>query len=488
MKKIIIVGGGIAGISAGIFAQKAGFRAEVFEKNSVAGGQCMGWERSGHHIDNCIHWLSGTKDGTSLNRLWTEVGALSPNTKYVKSDKFYSSYTDGHTVTLWNDLDRTEREMLALSPQDEVEIKKFIAHVRYAMDCEMPVEKPMDMMGIFEYIKLGKSMANMPKVMKEYGKIDMSDLENRFKHPAIRAVMSDYLPSNYLAYAFFVSYATVAIGNGKVPLGGSLAMTNRMIKKLNDLGGILHTNTPVKKVLINNKKAVGIELEDGTIYDADYVVVATDAAEFTRKLIGEEYMDDVWAKALSNEEKYMLFSSVQTAFSIDKECYNDEGMNVFDTAPISVGSHIDTRMSLKSYEYESGWAPEGKTVLQSNFSQTDKDFYWWEKLTKKEYEAEKERLSKEVERRIITQYPRLEGHIKLIDCWTPMTYVRYCNAYRGAYMSFIFKKGAKPFKVKGTVKRVKNLFLAGQWLQAPGGLPVAVATGKFAIQRIVKRK
>ena len=77
--------------------------------------------------------------------------------------------------------------------------------------------------------------------------------------------------------------------------------------------------------------------------------------------------------------------------------------------------------------------------------------------------------------------------MEVLDCWTPLTYERYCNAYHGAYMSFITKKGIKSFRVKGTVKGVKNLYIASQWIMAPGGLPVAVTSGKFSIYWIAKK-
>jgi hypothetical protein len=53
-------------------------------------------------------------------------------------------------------------------------------------------------------------------------------------------------------------------------------------------------------------------------------------------------------------------------------------------------------------------------------------------------------------------------------------------------MGFITRKNVKSFRVKGTVKEIKNVFIASQWLQAPGGLPIAVTAGKFAIMRILK--
>ena len=76
MKKAVIVGGGIAGMTAGIYLQKAGIQTEIFEKNPVLGGQCMGWKREGYTIDNCVHWLTGTRRGSGLHELWREIGVL----------------------------------------------------------------------------------------------------------------------------------------------------------------------------------------------------------------------------------------------------------------------------------------------------------------------------------------------------------------------------------------------------------------------------
>ena len=88
-KKIVIIGGGIGGLSAGIYALKAGYDAEIYEKNHIAGGECMGWNRKDCHIDNCIHWLTGTKTGTELWQLWKTLGAIDENTDYAQTEKFY---------------------------------------------------------------------------------------------------------------------------------------------------------------------------------------------------------------------------------------------------------------------------------------------------------------------------------------------------------------------------------------------------------------
>ena len=90
--------------------------------------------------------------------------------------------------------------------------------------------------------------------------------------------------------------------------------------------------------------------------------------------------------------------------------------------------------------------------------------------------------------RIVTAFPELAGRIEILDSWTPLTYNRYCNAFHGSYMGFVTTVGSKQMRFKGVVKGVSNLFIAGQWIMSPGGLPVAVVSGKFAVQRILKKQ
>ena len=97
-------------------------------------------------------------------------------------------------------------------------------------------------------------------------------------------------------------------------------------------------------------------------------------------------------------------------------------------------------------------------------------------------------MAQEALERLVAEYPCLEGKIRILDIWTPMTYTRYCNAYKGAYMSFVNTKNAKSVTVPGTVKGLKNVYLASQWLMGPGGLPTAAAMGKFAAWRIIQKE
>ena len=125
-------------------------------------------------------------------------------------------------------------------------------------------------------------------------------------------------------------------------------------------------------------------------------------------------------------------------------------------------------------------------VIQTCITQVDEDFEYWKSLSEEEYRQVKEELTAEVQKRIEDTFPELKGDMEFLDCWTPLTYERYCNAYHGSYMSFTTTPEAKQLKMKGRLKGIKNMYVAGQWTSSPGGLPVAAASGKFAIQRILK--
>ncbi len=75
-KTVIIIGGGISGLSAGCYAQMNGYDSKIFELHFIPGGCCTAWERKGYIFDQCIDWFLGTKPGNDMNQIWNELGAI----------------------------------------------------------------------------------------------------------------------------------------------------------------------------------------------------------------------------------------------------------------------------------------------------------------------------------------------------------------------------------------------------------------------------
>ena len=359
-KKVVIIGGGVSGLSAGVYALMAGFEVEIYEKNAIPGGECIGWNRKGYHVDNCIHWLTGTKKGTDLYELWKKVGALSDDTEYAKVDEFYTSTYDGKQVTLWNDLKRTERELIEASPEDEEEIKKLIQYVEYSKQCLFPAKKPMEMWGVKDYIGMGKTMADFPKVIKEFGKISLEEYSKRFKSPLLQKMICDYLPKTYTAYSFLVSYATMADGNGNIPMGASLQMSLRMEKRFKELGGKICYNSGAEKIVVEKKTATGIKLEDGTFVRADYVIPTVDTHLLFNKLLSKDYMPKELVKAYdpSSKNDYPTVSGFQIAFAVSEKITRGETVFI-EIDPLHVGVNDFGRMYVKFYGYDPIFVKDG---------------------------------------------------------------------------------------------------------------------------------
>ena len=101
-----------------------------------------------------------------------------------------------------------------------------------------------------------------------------------------------------------------------------------------------------------------------------------------------------------------------------------------------------------------------------------------------EYKKKKQELGALTAEAISDHFPGLKNKLQLLDVWTPATYRRYVDSEIGSFMSFAMPKGRLPIKLKNRVPGRDRILLAGQWLQMPGGLPIAAATGKDAVDAI----
>lgn len=489
MKKVIIIGGGIAGLSAGIFAQKNGFKSIILEKNHILGGECTGWDRQSYHIDGCIHWLVGTKAGTPIHDLWVTVGALD-GVEIFHPESFLAFEHNGITISLYRDLDRLRSSWLELSPEDRDTIEDFCQTIRKLQSYETPVEKPEDLMTIMQRIRLMISLKDAGEIMKKYGKISLKDYASTFKHPALQATLASFLPESYSASFIFFALAAFTKGQASIPYGSSRALAMRMVERYLLLGGAIEIQCEAVDLDTGNKKVHRVICHNGKIFEADYVIAACDAHVLYERLLKGKYPDRDFQKRYSNPEDYPLASQILVALGYEGIIDNSPRSLSFPTAPFEIHQSPINRLTITHYHHEPAFAPEGHTLITCAINQFHADYDVWDALAQdlEAYNREKERIGKEVLQAIETHFPQMKGKLKVLDVATPKTYERYCNAYRGAFMSFLPTIRGKMMAHTGRIKGLDNLFLTGQWLQPPGGLPVAVVTGKDTVMRICKQE
>lgn len=463
MKKVAIVGGGVAGLTAGIFALKNGLSCDIYEKNAVMGGNLTGWDRGGCHIDNCIHWLNGTAENTRLHALWEEVGALG-GVEVIRPAAFYTSEYDGRRLSLWRDAARTRREMILLSPADRREIDRFMDAV--------------------EAVAAGSK--NLPQVWLRYGGMSLLTLSERFLHPLLRHFMTDLLTGAFSAVGLIVAYAAFINGNADVPRGGSAAMAQRMAARFEALGGGIYTDAAVQGAEIADGRVTALLLADGARVEADAFLFACDPTVTFGTLLPAGYMPAPLRRAYTNSTAYPVFSSVHAAFSVDSTAV-EEGTVVLPCAPLTVMGRAHTRLPVRSFLHEPDFAPPGKTVIETLLFQDAAESDRWQQLKKtpEAYTEKKAALADGIAERIKARYPAAAEGLTLLDCWTPATYRQFFDSFHGAYMAFaVTGRRRIPTGCSPRIFGLSNALLATQWQKAPGGLPNAAAAGKRAAETV----
>jgi phytoene dehydrogenase-like protein len=481
-KKVIIIGGGIAGLSAAIYARRSGFDVTLCEQHSITGGMCTSWRRKGYLFEGAIHWLTGSSPKTQVYQFWKETGALDENTKVYLHDVFRSIEWEGQILNIYRSIDKTAQQLFALSPADKKEILKLVKMVKLFTRMQMPV---MDIKGVKIQNPKRMTLDSMFKMVPVFpvfasmSKYTIEDYFGQFEHPAIRRLLN-FIPEGYSASSIIFTLATLEAGDGGYPEGGSLAMTERMSQTFKNLGGKLLLNTKVNKVVIENGAVTGVELEKETI-PADAVIVTQETIAALNKLF-DTPVHAPWLQELRAKTKPVVctFIGVGVRAVLPKsipEWRLDE--------PIKYTDREITEIGFNSYAGYEGYAPKGCTALTTALMGDTYNF-WKKAKDEGRYDEEKRLLAEQINRALCRKYPQVEGNIEVIDVATPLTYERYTGAYHGSWMT-VQGPGDKMQNYPGFVKEASGLYFSGHRIMPPGGQPSALYTGRMAAQLVCRQ-
>jgi len=487
MKKVIIIGAGIAGMTCGIDLQRNGFETEIFEMNHMAGGECTGWDRGEYHFDGCIHWLVGSKQGTGLNSVWRDTGALNDAVRIINHDAYMRFEEGGKAVMLYTNADKLEKHLLEIAPEDKAEIKKLCAAIRALRNFGMPLDRPMDMMTMGDGMKFAaKNLRGLP-AMSKYTKMTMKELADRFKNSLVKNAILASIPGDYTAVALVSTLGGMNAGDCGFPEGGSRAFALRMEKQYLSLGGQVIYRARVDKVIVKDGSAVGIRLADGSEHFADEVVSCADGYTTLKGMLEDKYTPSMYENLYNQPKKYPTPTCALVFMGVDADIpYVCRAVDVGREKPVTLSGGETSRASLMHYGFDKSMAPEGKTVMACYYA-TDYDFWKTAHADRARYKAEKKRLEEDAIEVLITHFPEAKGHIDVTDVVTPMTYERYCNAWRGSWMTWGNGSKDVPQYFPGMLEGLDHFLMAGIWTMPPGGLPSAAASGRFAAQRLCMR-
>jgi len=463
MKKIIIIGGGIAGLSAGVLALRCGFDVTILESHSIAGGNCTAWKRNGYLFECGMHWLAGTRSQDPLNELWYAIGALNDDVTIHYSEPYTEYDYNGIPIRLYRDVDKTEQHLLAISPADEKRIKAFCDSIRSAQSEGE----------ICDNIRNAQSEEELEATYQEL----TEQYINQFSHEGIRELLRAFQESEAgISIVFTLAY--LASGNGGFPGGGSLSFVRRIVNTFKSLGGEIRYNTHADRVVIKNGKATSVKSGD-ELFPADAVIIASDTmniAQFFDVLPQSSWFDEMQAVTAPT-----MCTLVSLGINVDLKNYPESLIFKLEE-PICLADHTHQYLSFSNYAADSTYSPKGKTALTVHLAGDTYDF-WKKAKEESRYIDEKQKIANQVISAIIAQIPEAEGQIEVCDVATPLTFERYCGTWQGSWMTAIIPgMRREPYPV--TIEGLDGVYFAGHRMTPPGGHPIAAESGMTAVQQL----
>lgn len=487
-KKIIIIGAGIAGLTAGIYCLDNGFNVEIYEKHSIPGGECTGWTRRGQYIDGCAHWIVGTGKCSDLHPLWEHIGAFDGDPKIYETDyitKF--ALDDGRIFTFYSDLCKLKKEMMHFFPEDKHNINSFITAVKCYQHIRVPAKKPLDFMNPFEYIAFGIRMFPALFPFLHYKHVSVEEYIQKFKNKELGEIINRFMESNYNIHSFMYICQAVSKKDAGMIEGGSVKLVQRVVSKFKDLGGKLHLNSPVDKIITEDDKAKGILLSNGEEHFADYVIASCDAYHTLYHLLDGKYKDKIFDRQFKDAISNPINTSVMIAYRTKKDMIASPKMLDFKIDEFDMFGKKTNHFCVRNFAFDKTLpSHDGQTLLTVLLPANEDVYNNLKAMPSKEYQAKKKELGNLIMGYIKEKMDIADSDIELIDVTTPLTYERYTNAYMGSYMSFMTTKFTKGLMRPGIIDGLSNFVIAGQWIMPPGGLPIALISGKHACQRICK--
>jgi phytoene dehydrogenase-like protein len=489
-RSVIIIGAGFAGLAAGIYAQMNGYRTQIMEMHDKPGGLCTAWKRKGYTIDGCIHWLVGSSPQSGMHRYWEEVG-VAQGREFVDLDE-YMRYegADGRTVILYTNVDRLEQHLLAFSPQDEAPIRAFIQGIRMSMAFDQPAESDPPLKRLWKGLKLGLLFVTKGKALREWMNLSAAEFATRFQDPVLCEAFREMWFPEFSMFFLLFTFAYLHNRNAGYPIGGSMPMSRAMAQRYTDLGGAIHYEQRVEKILVEGDRAVGVRLADGSEHRAGRVVSAADGHATIFEMLEGKYADDETRKPYEEWSTFppLLYVGVGVNRSFADEPKTVSGISFPLRQPTEIGDSVRERLMVHIYNQDPTLAPPGKTSLVVMMPSS---YTYWAELAQDRaaYDEKKHQVGHTVVELLEQRLPGISQQIEMVDVATPLTFERYTGNWKGSFEGWMLSPGnasAAMTRMRQTLPGLQGFHMCGQWVEPGGGLPPSVTSGRRLVQALCK--
>jgi phytoene dehydrogenase-like protein len=494
--KVNIIGGGISGLSVGCYLQMNGYDSAIYEKHSLPGGLCASWKKGEYTFDACIHWILGTDIQSPFYRLWSQLLDMK-SIEFVSHEimvaielKNNSNKYGDNVFRLYTNINRLKDYLLDLAPEDKRVIQSLVRLLRILQKYELP---PM-IDTIPQLVPLHKKMAMityLPFLVRflKWRNITNYSFAGKLKNPFLKEAFESLFDGdevNLLVIAMPLAFHDKE--SAGYPMGGSALFARRIADKYESLGGKIHYQKEVEKIIVEDNVAKGLLLKDGTPVYSDITISAADWYFTVFKALEGKYVNDkiLELAALKKLEVYpsvMLVSlGVVRDFKEHPHFFRFPLKKEYRSPDGTIYNWIEVHI----YHYDPTLAPTGKTIIVMSFYTRNGEF--WINLrnsNREEYNRCKDDFATTLIDILDKKIGGVRESIEETDVATPATYQRYTGNWKGSAQGWFPSKNlmaSSPVDID--LPRLKNFYYTSHWSIPGGGLPVVLKSAHDLVQRI----
>lgn len=326
-KEVIVIGSGVAGLSAAAYLAKKGFGVTVLEKNNMAGGRAREFTAQGFKFDMgpSWYWMPDVfekfyNDFGHTTADFYDLQRLSPS--YRVFDK------NGQGVDIPSNMKELESLFEKYEPGSGLRLKKFLKEASYKYD-----------VGIKDLVyKPSLSIAEFADARLLYGLLKMDVFTSMKKHvrqfvnhPFLIELLEfpilflGALPVDTPALYSLMNYADMSLGTW-YPMGGMHNIIKAFTKIAEKQGVNILLDHEVTQIESKNGKVSNVHCTNGKVFTADFIVGAGDYHHIDQKLLqlsDRTYTESYW------ENRKMAPSSLLYYLGINKKLKNLRHHNLF---------------------------------------------------------------------------------------------------------------------------------------------------------------
>lgn len=525
--KVVIVGAGMAGLTAAAYLCKEEYDVLILDKNDRIGGLVSTFDREGFSFDTGPRaFVNSGMVKPILNDLDIEWEVVNNKISIAIEDQLIQANS-------LESIDEYKRILVNLYPEDKEDIEAIMSVV-YKLSKDTAVLYEFDNPNFVDYVSDKKVLFKqlipwtfrLLKSLRSFNKYQMpmeDFLKEMTNNQSLIDILTQFFFKNtptYFALGYFQVYLDYFY-----PKRGTGSLPKVIYDKINEHGGKIKLNTKISGIDPSNKVVIDTE---GNTYKYDNLIWAADLKTLYKQIsteglskriikrINKQSSEVLSAKAAesvfvmsvavnrptsffkSNGGEHMFYSPSKDGLGDVNRLNKQDILEHFeDKSKEEVMDWLNNFCLLNTYEVsipalrDSSLAPKGKTGVMISC------LFDYDVIKKIEARGWIEDFKLNMEDKIIeifseNIYKDFKYDILFKFSTTPLTIEKITGNSEGAIVGWSFENKAPVYnKLKDLPKTaftvIPNVYKASQWAYAPAGVPIAMLTGWHASQKIFKK-